>query len=231
MGKQYDKLMINQRRAIKDEDKQLRRLAILDIAWRLFQDTSYQTITMSQVAERAGLAKGTIYLYFKTKEELFLALQDEQLRAWFDAVDAQLEAVPGECSIPQVAGMICGALEERPALIRLLAILHTVLEQNIDFDTALQFKQMLLERIGRTGTLLERRLPFLSPGQGMRLLLRAQALVIGLQHLADPAPMARRVMKEPGMQVFAVDFAHEFLATFTVLLLGQRETADSDTPS
>jgi AcrR family transcriptional regulator len=217
--------MTKRRRAIRDEDKRQRRLVILDITWRLFQDTPYQVITMSEVAERAGLAKGTLYLYFKTKEELFLAIQDEQLQAWFDVVDAQLQAAPGECSIPQVAGMICSTLEERPALTRLLAILHTVLEQNIDFDTALRFKRMLLERIARTGALLERRLPFLAPGQGGRLLLRTQALVIGLQHLADPAPMARRVLEEPGMEAFAVDFAHEFLEMFTALLLGLRETA------
>jgi AcrR family transcriptional regulator len=222
--------MTNRRRAIKDEDKQQRRSAILDIAWELFQDASYQAVTMSQVAERARLAKGTIYLYFNTKEELFLALQNRQLRAWFDAIDAWLQAAPDECSIPQVAGMICGALEERPALTRLLAILHTVLEQNIDFDTAFQFKQMQLDRIGHTGALLEHRLPFLTPGQGKRLLLHTLALVIGLRHLADPAPMARRVMKEPGMEVFAVDFAHEFQATFTALLLGLREAAASDMP-
>jgi AcrR family transcriptional regulator len=215
--------MTKRRRAIKDEDKQQRRLVILDITWRLFQDTPYQAITMSEVAERAGLAKGTLYLYFKTKEELFLAIQEEQLQAWFDAVDAQLQAAPGECSIPQVAKMICGTLEKRPALTRLLAILHIVLEQNIDFDTALRFKGLLLERIARTGAQLERRLPFLAPGQGQRLLIRTQALAIGLQHLADPAPIARRVLEEPGMEAFAVDFAHEFLETFTALLLGLRE--------
>ena len=63
------------RRAIGDKQKQRRRQAMIDVAWQLFQQSSYQAITMAEVAERAGIAKGTVYLYFKTKEELFLAVQ------------------------------------------------------------------------------------------------------------------------------------------------------------
>ena len=69
------------RRARNTEDKQQRRQAILDVAWALFQETSYAAVTMNGVAERAGLAKGTMYLYFKTKEELFLTLQIAQLQS------------------------------------------------------------------------------------------------------------------------------------------------------
>ena len=212
--------MTIKRRAIKDEQKHERRQAILDIAWQLFQDMPYPQITMSEVAERAGLAKGTLYLYFKTKEELFLALQEQQLAAWFDEVDAQLSAAQGAGDIVQVADLICGSLERRPGLTRLLAMLHSILEQNVGYDTALRFKRMLLARMSGTGALLEDCLSFLTSGQGAHLLLQAHALIIGMRHLADPAPVARRVLEEPEMAPFAVQFAPEFLKAFTALLLG-----------
>jgi AcrR family transcriptional regulator len=220
--------MTIKRRAIKDEQKYERRQAILDIAWQLFQDMPYQQITMSEVAERAGLAKGTLYLYFKTKEELFLTVQEQQLATWFDEVDTQLSSAQGASDIARVADLMRGSLERRPGLTRLLAMLHSILEQNVDYDTARRFKRMLLARMGGTGALLEGCLPFLAPGQGAHLLLQAHALIIGLRHLADPAPIARRVLEEPGMAPFAVQFAPEFLQAFTALLLGLERIAGSE---
>lgn len=211
--------MSGRQRAIRDEQKQQRRQAILDVAWERFQETSYQAITMAEVAERAGLAKGTIYLYFKTKEELFLSVQEQQLQHWFDEVDARLAAqeLRGAAAVAQ---LICETLDRRPGLTRLLAILHSVLEQNVDFATALRFKRMLLARMTSTGSLLEQALPFLAAGQGAQLLLRIHALVIGLQHLADPPPLIRRTLNEPGMQIFEIDFAATFSDTLIALLRG-----------
>jgi AcrR family transcriptional regulator len=216
------------RRAVKDEQKQERRQALLDVAWQLFQTSSYLALTMNDVAERAGLAKGTVYLYFKTKEELFLSLQEQQLQVWFDDVNTMLQSTAAPAlsdAIPQVTGVLCKTLEQRPAFTRLLAIMHSVLEQNIDFETALRFKQMLLTHVSHTGTLLEARLPFLQPGQGAQTLLWIHALAIGLQHLADPAPIVQRVLNEHEMQLFAINFAQEFSATVQALLYGLEYTS------
>lgn len=213
------------RRAMRDEQKQQRRQAILDVAWEMAQHQSHAALTMSDVAERAGLAKGTIYLYFKTKEELLLAVLEQQLRLWFADIDAQLRDIwdSDAASIVDVAQCICASLEARPAMVRLLAILHSVLEQNIELAAAVRFKQMLLEHLTRTGALLEACLPFLQPGQGAHVFLQAQALIIGLQQLADPAPIVRQALAEPGMAIFEVDFAREFAGAFIALLRGLEE--------
>ena len=78
----------------KQADKlhQLRgRANILDTAWQMFQQTNYTSFTIAEVAKASGLAKGRVYLYFKTKEEVFLSIQEEQLTAWFDEVDSSLQ--------------------------------------------------------------------------------------------------------------------------------------------
>src|SRR5258708_29460629 len=159
---------------------------------------------MAEVAERAGLAKGTLYLYFKTKEELFLALQEQQLADWFDEVDRALAADRADWTSGDVVSLLCGTLERRPGVARLLAILSPTLEQNIPFAEALRFKRQLAERLAGTGSLLERPLPFFAAGEGARLLLRCQALVGGLQHLADPPPGMRPGFAEPRMAPFGI---------------------------
>lgn len=71
------------RRAVSDEDKELRREAILGAAKRVFSEKGYAATTVADVARAAGLSYGTIYWYFDSKEELFDALMDsgeEELR-------------------------------------------------------------------------------------------------------------------------------------------------------
>lgn len=51
-----------------------RRQAILDAALTVFAERGYEAARLDDIAARAGVAKGTLYLYFKDKEALFEAL-------------------------------------------------------------------------------------------------------------------------------------------------------------
>lgn len=219
--------MVTYRRARKESEKQQRRQAILDAAWDMYQTTSFESLAMAGVAERVGLAKGTMYLYFATKEELFLALAEREMSAWFDDVITRLSEERPAWDIPDTARILCATLDARPGLTRLLAILSTVLEQNIDLETATRFKRMVVVHMLRIGALLEQRLPFLAAGDGMRTLLRSYALVIGLRHLADPAPVVREALRQPDLASFTISFADELTASVTTLLIGMRAQSAS----
>eukprot|EP01156_Anaeramoeba_ignava_P003342 Anaeramoba_ignava/a221986_9.p1 GENE.a221986_9~~a221986_9.p1 ORF type:complete len:213 (-),score=-0.67 a221986_9:772-1410(-) len=58
----------------KQREKERRKSEILDAAEKLFFSKGFDETTMDDVAENAELSKGTLYLYFKNKEELFLEL-------------------------------------------------------------------------------------------------------------------------------------------------------------
>src|SRR5512137_3060066 len=107
-------------RAMSPEQKQERRRAILDAALQLFQEMSFEAIGINEVAKRAGVAKGTVYLYFKTKEELFLALQSEAFESWFDEMDARLtemQAAHEACAVDRFVGLVGRSTQDRPALV------------------------------------------------------------------------------------------------------------------
>lgn len=208
------------KRARRDEEKQERRQAILRVALRLLERRSFAALTMAEVARKAGLAKGTVYLYFGTKEELFLAVLEDLLRGWFDDVDVRLERLGPGARPAAVARAVAASVAGHEQLARLLTILHTSLEHNVARERALRFKQLVQARLLETGGRLEICLPFLAPGQGALLLLRIDALVIGLRHLSDPAPVVRQVLDEPGMEVFKVDFGREVEASLLALLHG-----------
>ncbi len=58
----------------REREKQQRRNDIIDAAEKIFFDKGLDSSSMDDVAEMAELSKGTLYLYFKSKEELYLAI-------------------------------------------------------------------------------------------------------------------------------------------------------------
>ena len=70
------------KRARSLEEKSFRRQQILDAASALFAEVGYEGFSVALLASKAGIVKGTLYLYFKTREEVFLALYDQSLNRW-----------------------------------------------------------------------------------------------------------------------------------------------------
>jgi AcrR family transcriptional regulator len=62
-------------RVIKPADE--RRREILDAATELFRDRGFDVATVQQIATRAGVAAGTVYLYFPSKEAMLVAIQED----------------------------------------------------------------------------------------------------------------------------------------------------------
>lgn len=205
----FPEAQVGRERARQVHEKEARRQALLASASRCFEFQRFEAITMAQVAAGAGFAKGTIYIYFKTKEELFLALVEDALMVWFEALDEALGAGREPIGPSEVANLVLGALAGLPRLPRLLGLLHGTLEEPLDYRTALRFREFLATRVLRTGRLLERRLPALRTGEGARLVLRIQALLIGLWPLAHPAKGVASLLEAPGLEVFRMDFDRE----------------------
>ncbi|HET7921933.1 MAG TPA: TetR family transcriptional regulator [Gammaproteobacteria bacterium] len=207
-------------RAMTDAQKAVRRADILRVAMQRFATTSYTALSMADIAAATGVAKGTLYLYFPSKETLFLALYEQELDAWFSQLDDALLRQQGSGSIEDLLQLISESLAQRPAFLRLTAILHTVLEHNLTHADAARYMTRLREHVLRTGALLERSLPFLQTGQGETLLLKTNALVIGFQHLAEPSALLREVLAQTDMALFRVNLAQQLLETLRTLLMG-----------
>lgn len=67
-------------RSISEEEKQKRRRMILEAAKKRFQRFGYVKTTMEEIAGDAGISKGTAYLYFQNKEDLFYELLEKEAR-------------------------------------------------------------------------------------------------------------------------------------------------------
>jgi AcrR family transcriptional regulator len=68
---------------------------ILEAAFVEFSRNGYASTALDQIAERAGVTKGTIYVYFENKEHLFISMVREITKAKFDIVHSMLETHEG----------------------------------------------------------------------------------------------------------------------------------------
>jgi AcrR family transcriptional regulator len=87
------------RRAVSDEDKLQRRDEIMAAAKEVFARKGFHATTIADIAKQAGLAYGSIYWYFDSKDELFhalMAVEEGALRAHVGAALAALGAPQAE---------------------------------------------------------------------------------------------------------------------------------------
>lgn len=202
--------------------KAARRAQLLAAAARRFDQVGFEATTMAEVAAAAGVSKGATYLYFPSKESLFLRLLLIDLSDWSAEAIEKLDRTRSRSS-RGVARVLAGSLAARPRLPALLTLLAPVLEARSDAESVVEFERKLLERLGPLAARLEERLPDLRPGEGIRLLLRLRALAIGLAPLALPAAGVRSALAaEPRLAALVVDFERELADCLTALIDGWR---------
>ncbi|QXI36412.1 TetR family transcriptional regulator [Pseudomonas xantholysinigenes] len=127
------------------------RQRLLDAAERVFSEQGYATAKLEQIADAAGLSRGSIYWHFKGKPELLDAVID---RAWFPwdqlAVDqTELERLP---SIAEMAGVLGQGIQRtlcEPRLRRSALILLQGRELRSVSERVLQRLQGMQQRICR----------------------------------------------------------------------------------
>ncbi len=205
-------------RAIQIEQKQERKDTIKAVALRLFQDRDYSAITMSDIARVAGMAKGTLYLYFTTKEALFLDIMLDLYRLWFEQLGTRIAGQPMDRNT--LVGTILDLMRSTPLLGRLILIQHSILEANLDYTTARDFKKTLAGLVEAGGQILEKYLDFVPAGSGPRLILQIYGLILGLKPLSEPPPFIREVLKKEQISTFIIDFNEIFGASLSALIRG-----------
>ena len=132
------------RRARSEEQKALRRQAVLQAAEAYFADVGYEAFSMAQLAKRAGLVKGTLYLYFQTREELFLTLYEKSLKRWRKVFISNLsEPMPSEAYARTLHNTAMADSTFVPLLIRL----EHVIEHNVSIPRLIESKRAFIQEV------------------------------------------------------------------------------------
>jgi TetR/AcrR family fatty acid metabolism transcriptional regulator len=112
--------MMNAGSFMRDPDKHQQ---IIDAAVRVFARNGYYNSRVSDIAREAGVASGTIYLYFKTKDDILVTLFREKMAAWVAHVRAEIAGEPDAVAkIRRLVALHFSVLENDPALAEVVQV-------------------------------------------------------------------------------------------------------------
>lgn len=117
-----------------------RKEEIIAACETLYQTMGFKEITMKEIADYTSFSRPSIYNYFETKEEIFLALLQKEYERWI----ADLEAVISSHNAmtrDEIAGALARTLERREQLLKLMSMNHYDMEANSRMERLTEFKK------------------------------------------------------------------------------------------
>ena len=163
------------KRARSADQKVERRQTILEAADEHLRDVGFEAFSMASLAKSVGLAKGTLYLYFHTREEVFLALSEEKIERWAQAISA---ALTPDMSDNDFCTAFFNTAYADATLLPILMRLNIIIEHNVSIDALVSAKRTMRNRLSQLAVDVSRALR-LSPEQSMELFAVLPALLVG----------------------------------------------------
>ena len=191
-------------RARSAEQKALRRHAVLEAAETYFREVGYEAFSMTQLAKKTGVAKGTLYLYFKTREELFLTLYNQSLERWSHVFLDRLNDAMSDRDY--VLALYQTAVADR-SFIPLLTRLEHVIEHNVAIPRLIESKQIFIQQVEIIAKLTSTALR-LSTAQAREIVKTMGVLLIGATQ-TDQSPVLNNEELPADVQNLVASFSSE----------------------
>lgn len=215
---------INQR-ARSAEQKAHRRREVLEAAETYFLEVGYEAFSMSKLAKKIGLAKGTFYLYFQTREELFLTLYEQSLIRWSQIfIDELSDSMTSKAYSQKLFSIASADGTFIPLLIRL----EHMIEHNVATPRLISSKQVFINQVEVLAEVTSNALR-LSKAQAIEVVKTMGVLLIGATQ-GDQGPSLDHETLPEDVQNLIVSFSSEplFVKNAVRIIEGIRAEAESD---
>jgi len=207
-------------RAIATADKAERGQDILDAVEALYLKHPDRMPSVAEVADKAGVAKGTVYLYFPSKEEMLLALHERHVQRFFAELGKKLRE-PGPLDFDDIFPITREHMIRVPGYLALTSRCFGMMDREIPIETAVAFKARVAQILMVAGAGLERHFKALAPGGGLLLLMHSYALIVGLWQLVHPNERFGRAMARPEVKILMLDYEREVETALRALWTGE----------
>ena len=138
-----------------------RKEEIVNACEKLYQTMNFKDITLKEIGNVTTFTRTSIYNYFQTKEEIFLALYEREYDRW----NLELVSIFEEnetLSDTELADKIAGSIEHRAQLLKLLSMNNYDMEKNSRPELLVSFKRAYGASITNVKRLLEKFRPDMS---------------------------------------------------------------------
>jgi AcrR family transcriptional regulator len=139
-------------KALKEREREVRKELILSAARDLFAHKEFKSVTVREIAKKAGVSPGTIYRYYRNLDELFL---DIFFRGALE-ITLRVDKADGEsadCSLQRFCEIYVGYLNENMTFYQMMS--HFMLGGNLSVDATERLNPIMRELMRRIETILE----------------------------------------------------------------------------
>jgi AcrR family transcriptional regulator len=184
-------------RARSDQDKEVRKTALLTAARELAVERGVREVTLTEVTSRVGLHPSALRRYFESREELLLELAEQGWADWRERLLADLAAFDGRRPSPvEVAEAVGGSLDALPLFCDLQTHVGLSLEGAVRLERARQYKTAATAAFDAMTSALVDTGAGLDAEGARTLLTAAMSCAAYLFQLSRPSPTLRQLYDE-----------------------------------
>ena len=201
------------------EQVALKREEIVDACEQLYQTMSFREITLKEISKITSFSRPTIYNYFETKEEIFLALFKREYDRWNEALTAILEG-NGWLTKAQLADRIARSLADREQLLKILSMNNFDMEANSRQEMLTSFKYSYGRSMQLMCMLLEKNCPDMSAADIQNFIYTFYPFMFGIYPYTAVTEKQKTAMREAGVD-YVYKTVYELTSSCLIRLLGK----------
>ena len=185
-------------RKVTPEQIMQKREEIINACEQLYQTMSFREITLKEIGNLTSFSRPTIYNYFETKEEIFLALFQREYDRWNEDLTAILNGNE-LMTKAELAEKIASSLSTREQLLKLLSMNNYDMEANSRQELLTSFKQSYGRSMHLMCMLLTKFCPDMRAAQIQNFIYTFYPFMFGIYPYTAVTEKQRIAMKEAGI--------------------------------
>ena len=186
-----------------------RKEEIISACEKLYQTMSFKDITLKEIGNETSFSRPTIYNYYQTKEEIFLALFEREYVRWNDELQTILQD-NRKLTKAELAEKLAASLANRQQLLKLLAMNNYDMEENSRPELLNSFKVAYGESIKNVCSILTKFCPKKSEQEIQNIIYIFFPFMFGIYPYTAVTDKQKKAMKEA-----KVDFVYQSVFEIT----------------
>ena len=190
-----------------------RKEEIIAACRKLYKTMSFKEITLKEIGQQTSFTRTSIYNYFETKEEIFLALFAQEYEYFSRDLDSLCEQNE-ILTLDELASALARALERRPLMLKLLSMNMYDMEANSRMERLVAFKTAYGASKDALDRCLKKFVPALDEKGRQTFLYAFLPFVYGLYPYTMVTEKQKQAMKEAGISyvyMSTYDMAYDFI--------------------
>jgi len=175
-----------------------RKEEIIAACAALYEEKGFKDTTIKDIGEAITLTRTGIYIYFETKEEIFLALLGREYDAWVSEM-REIMARKTAMTRNDVAEVLAGTLTNHPRLLRLLSMNLYEMEANSRAERLVEFKKSFGASLETVDQLLQQYIPDINEDQRRKFIYAFFPFIYGIYPYTSVTEKQMAAMREAGI--------------------------------